>query len=138
MLLAVILAGCGLGPQEPTRGFPLGDDFSYMAEGPEGSDELALLAGDVAADGGVTGELQIVEIGNGAVKRDTTEFTGEVGEDGTAVFQGIGSDGSDVTATLEDGKAVLTLDKEVGIEASQWRRASIPAFNSAVQNKSRG
>lgn len=141
MLTTVVLTACGIGGSGPSDGFAAGDDFSYMAEVTDaeaGATRFGLISGSVGSNGGITGELRIVDVEDGLAGNETTEFTGTTNEDGTAVLEGIGPDGGDVTATLEEGKGVLVTDQEVGVGATTWNRASLPAFNNAVQDAVRG
>lgn len=141
MVLAAVLtvgaAGCDTGPQVSPTGFVAGDDFSYMAQAKRGGvTTLGLIAGAVSSDGSIAGELQVVRVDGGAVSKESKKLTGVANEDGTAVFQGVGPDGADVTATLEEQRAVMVTDREPGVPATEWRRASLPAFNAAVQTAS--
>ncbi|MBE1874719.1 hypothetical protein [Myceligenerans pegani] len=141
VLAAVVLTGCGIGGAGSGDGFAAGDEFSYMAEVTEAEDgatRFGLIAGTVASNGTITGERRLVDVRDGAMQNDTTEFTGEAHEDGTATFHGIGPDGGDVTAALEDSKSIMTTDQEPGIAATSWNRASLPAFNNAIQDAVRG
>ncbi|WP_344099199.1 hypothetical protein [Myceligenerans crystallogenes] len=137
--LAVALAGCDMGARVVSNGFAPGDDFSYMAQAKRGGGTtFGLISGAVSSDGSIAGELQVVRVEGGAVSKETAELAGTANEDGTAVFRGIGPDGADVTATLEEERAVMITDKEPGVPATEWQRASLPAFNGAVQNASQG
>ncbi|WP_123815577.1 hypothetical protein [Myceligenerans xiligouense] len=137
LLVAALLAGCGVGGEGASDGFAAGDEFSYMVEitGADGdATRFGLLAGTISSNGQVVGERRLVTVQGTRTTNDTTEFTGEANEDGTATFRGIGPDGGDVTATLEDSKSVMVTDQEPGIPATSWHRASLPAFNNAVQD----
>lgn len=136
-LAAVVLAGCGMGAASSGDGFATGDDFSYMAEvtgSDGGATRFGLIAGTISSDGQITGERRIVNVQDGMMNTDTTEFTGELDENGTATFRGIGPDGGDVTATLEESKSIMVTDQEPGFAATSWHRASQPAFNNAIQD----
>ncbi|GAB4084219.1 hypothetical protein GCM10028784_08490 [Myceligenerans cantabricum] len=137
-VLAVLVAGCGLGSDGPSDGFAAGDDFTYMAEvvTEGGARDFGFISGTITSDGQVDGEFQLAQIEDGQMSKSTTAFTGQVNDDGTASFRGIGPEGAgvDLTATLEDGQAVMTTDLEPGIAATTWNRASLPAFNNAIQD----
>ncbi|GAB3160758.1 hypothetical protein GCM10027059_09410 [Myceligenerans halotolerans] len=140
VLAAVVLAGCGIGGTGSGDGFATGDDFSYMAEVTDsdgGATRFGLIEGIISSDGQITGERRIVDVEDSMISTDTTEFTGELDEDGTATFRGIGPDGGDVTATLEDSKSMMVTDQEPGFAATSWHRASLPAFNNAIQDAAR-
>ncbi|MBO0608530.1 hypothetical protein [Myceligenerans salitolerans] len=141
VLVAAVLTGCGLGGAGSSGGFAAGEEFSYMVEITDadgGVSRFALIAGTVSSAGDIAGERRLVIVENGMTSTDTTEFTGEANEDGTATFHGLGPDGADVTATLEDSKSVMVTDLEPGVAATSWNRASLPAFNNAVQDAVRG
>lgn len=136
-MLTVAMAGCGFGGTPSGDGFVTGEAFSYMAETTDtetGTQRFGLISGTVGSGGQITGELQVVEVRDGSADSDTVEFTGTANDDGTAVFQGIGPDDTDVHATLEDAKGVMVTDTEPGFPATSWDRASLPAFNNTVQD----
>lgn len=129
-----------MGTLGSSDGFVAGDSFSYMAQTTDnGVDRLALIDGSIGSDSVITGEIQQVEVSAGAVQQQAEKFTGTLKDDGTAIFRGIAPDGSDVSASLEEKKGTMILDKEpAALAATEWARASVPAFNSAVQDASRG
>jgi hypothetical protein len=139
-LVVVVLTACG-GPTGSGDGFVAGGDFSYMArvaDAETGGMRFGLITGTIASDGQIAGERRLVDVQGTRTHSETTEFTGRAHEDGTATFQGIGPDGGDVTATLENSRSVMTTDQEPGIAATSWQRASLPAFNNAIQDATRG
>ncbi|MBL0884786.1 hypothetical protein [Myceligenerans indicum] len=141
LFAALALAGCGIGESGSREGFTAGADFSYMAEVADASDgttHFGLIHGTVSSDGQVTGERRIVNVHDGSANDDTTEFTGQANEDGTATFHELGPDGGDVTATLEESESIMTTDVEPGVAATTWHRASLQAFNTAIRGGIQG
>ncbi len=148
-LLVASAAGCSSGDEQPaatadsaTHSRAAGTTQAtqprkYVAMAVEG--ELhAMLAFQVHPEGGqVIGKYTLVHFdGQGKEIREETDFNGR-GSDSMWEFNGLTDYGA-VTGTLSEDRTRLTLDRDFGVQTTQWTIvSSTDVFESAVKEYAR-